>query len=218
MKLRSLIPFLAGGAILAQAAVVGTRSSDEFIRPPGAKDEKDFLARCIKCGRCIEACPYVALHVATDSAGLAAGTPTLDLRSQACRLCEDFPCVEACPTGALRDIEEREDVDMGLAVINNKLCIAMRGVRCEVCYRVCPLIDEAITIDYRLREEDEMHTVFAPLIDEEKCVGCGLCVERCVVEEPEVAIKIVRDRDAALEETRRQEKVSSAILPKEQLY
>ena len=27
----------------------------------------------------------------------------------------------------------------------------------------------------------------------EKCVGCGLCVQRCVVSDPQVAIEIVRD-------------------------
>ena len=64
-------------------------------------------------------------------------------------------------------------------------------MRCEVCYRACPLIDEAIYIDYRMREGDAIHSVFAPVIDEDVCVGCGLCVERCIVSEPEVAIRIV---------------------------
>lgn len=202
------LPFLAAGAFLAQGAFFATRDSAEAIRPPGAQDEQDFLSRCIKCGRCIEACPYVSLKAADASSGFAIGTPLLDVREQACRLCEDFPCVKVCPTGALRDIEERSDVDMGLAVIDNELCIAMQGMRCEVCYRVCPLIDEAITIDYRLREGDSIHSIFAPLIDEEACVGCGLCVERCVVGEPEIAIKIVRDREEAKELTRAQQESS----------
>ena len=34
-------------------------------------------------------------------------------------------------------------------------------------------------------------------IDEDKCVGCGLCVERCVVSEPEVAIRIASDAERA---------------------
>ena len=145
------------------------------------------MARCVKCGKCLEACPYRAVHVAPGNAGAAAGTPVIDAREQACRLCEDFPCVAACPTGALRDVEARADVHMGTAVIEEDLCIALQGMRCEVCYRVCPLIDEAMTIDYRMREGDAIHAVFAPRIDREKCVGCGLCVERCVVGEPRVA-------------------------------
>jgi Predicted ATPase, RNase L inhibitor (RLI) homolog len=211
MKIKSLIPLVAGGVVVAQSVAMAAQSSDEVIRPPGAQDENDFLARCIKCGRCIEACPYVALKAADQSSGLAVGSPYLNVRERACHLCEDFPCVEACPTEALRDIEERSDVDMGLAVIDNELCIAMQGMRCEVCYRVCPLIDEAITIDYRLRDGDNIHAVFAPKIDEEKCVGCGLCVERCVIYDPDIAIKITRDRDKAIEETHNQKQVGSGI-------
>lgn len=86
---------------------------------------------------------------------------------------------------------------MGVAVIDEDLCIAFQGMRCEVCYRTCPLIDEAIVIDYRLREGDAIHSVFAPVIDEDKCVGCGLCVERCVVSEPRVAIRIASDEERA---------------------
>ena len=119
----------------------------------------------------------------------------VDARAQACRLCEDFPCVEACPTNALRGIEGRSDVRMGTAVIDEDLCIAFQGMRCEVCYRACPLIDQAISIDYRLREGDAIHSLFAPVIDEEQCMGCGLCVERCVVDEPDVAIRIKTDAE-----------------------
>ena len=205
-----LAAILAGGVLVAQAAMIGLTRSDELLRPPGVQEENDFLSRCIKCGRCIQACPYVSLKPAGLATGAAAGTPVIDARSQACRLCQDFPCVQACPTKDLRDVEERTDVNMGLAVIDNKLCIAMLGMRCEVCYRVCPLIDEAIRIDYRPRDGDKIHSVFAPQINEEACVGCGLCVERCVVSEPEVAIKIVRDRAAAVEETQNQQQISSA--------
>jgi len=191
--------------VLAQGVFYATRSSDDLLRPPGAQDEKDFLARCVRCGRCIQACPYVCLRAVNDMSGAAVGTPALDVRNQACRLCEDFPCTNACPTGALRDIEDRTDVNMGLAVIDTELCIAMQGMRCEVCYRVCPLIDTAITIDYRLREGDSTHAIFAPVVDEEACVGCGLCVERCVIDDPAVAITVIRDRDRAIEETRKQQ-------------
>lgn len=162
----------------------------QLLRPPGSQGEHDFASRCIKCGKCVQACPYRSLGVASIDTGLSVGSPYLDAREQACRLCEDFPCVEACPTGALRDVNERTDVRMGVAAINEELCIAFQGMRCEVCYRACPLIDEAITIDYRPRDGDAIHSLFTPAINEESCVGCGLCVERCVIGEPEVAIRI----------------------------
>lgn len=182
---------LAAGLLGAQAAYSLTNNPGFLLRPPGAQGEDDFLARCISCGRCIEACPYIALKAAPWESGLAAGTPVIDARQQACRLCEDFPCIEACPTAALRDVSQRREVHMGTAVIDNELCIAIKkAIRCEVCYRVCPLIDEAISIELRPREGDKIHVVFAPVIDEQKCVGCGLCVERCVVSQPDIAIKI----------------------------
>ena len=195
MKRSSIIAGIAAAIVGGQAVYLAAAGKGELLRPPGAQSESDFMARCVKCGKCLEACPYRAVHVAPGNAGAAAGTPVLDAREQACRLCEDFPCVAACPTGALRDVEARADVHMGTAVIEEDLCIALQGMRCEVCYRVCPLIDEAMTIDYRMREGDAIHAVFAPRIDREKCVGCGLCVERCVVGEPRVAIRIVADPD-----------------------
>ena len=195
MKRSSIIAGIAAAIVGGQAVYLAAAGKGELLRPPGAQSESDFMARCVKCGKCLEACPYRAVHVAPGNAGAAAGTPVIDAREQACRLCEDFPCVAACPTGALRDVEARADVHMGTAVIEEDLCIALQGMRCEVCSRVCPLIDEAMTIDYRMREGDAIHAVFAPRIDREKCVGCGLCVERCVVGEPRVAIRIVADPD-----------------------
>ena len=192
MGIAKYLPYAAAALLGVQAVAYIAHPTDGLIRPPGAQGEKDFSSRCVKCGRCIEACPYAALVPASADAGSAGGSPTLDLRNQACRLCHDFPCAAACPTDALSAVAAVEDVDMGHAVIDEDLCIALQGMRCEVCYRACPLIDRAITIDYRLREGDSIHSVFAPVIDEQACVGCGLCVERCVIGQPEVAIKVVR--------------------------
>lgn len=190
---RTTIAAGAAAAILAANGIYYLARADagsELLRPPGTQGESDFRARCIACGKCIEACPYGSIRPAGIGAGAAVGTPFIDARAHACRLCEDFPCVAVCPTGALRDAETRRDVHMGTPVIDEDLCIAFQGMRCEVCYRVCPLIDEAISIDYRMREGDAIHAVFAPVIDEDVCPGCGLCVERCVVSDPEVAIRI----------------------------
>ena len=181
-----LSALLAGGEIVYRTC----SSAENTLRPPGFQNERDFMSRCIKCGKCIEACPYKCISAADFAAGAQSGTPKIDPRRQACKLCDDFPCTNVCPTGALRDVKTNTDVKMGTAVINYDLCIAMSGMRCEVCYRACPLIDNAITIDYQMRPGDAIHAMFAPKINENSCTGCGLCVERCVVSEPEVAIRI----------------------------
>ncbi|NPD32707.1 4Fe-4S dicluster domain-containing protein [Eggerthellaceae bacterium zg-997] len=187
---RNVVAACAAGAVAVKVALDAALPESALLHPPGARHDGAFVAQCVKCGKCIEACPYQALHAAPFDAGAKAGTPVIDARVQACRLCDGFPCVAACPTGALSPVASREDVRMGTAVINRDLCLSYKAMRCEVCYRVCPFIDEAISINYGAREGDSTHAVFAPVIAEDKCVGCGLCVERCVVGEPECAIRI----------------------------
>ena len=187
-----IIAGLAAAAVAAESVfAVAAGSSSKLLRPPGIQSERDFMGRCVKCGKCIEACPYVALRAAGPMEGSAAGTPFIDAREQACRLCAGFPCVSACPTQALRDVAQRQDPHMGYARIDEEVCIAYQGYRCEVCYRVCPLIDEAITIDFQSMENDSIHTKFIPTVNRDVCTGCGLCVERCAVSEPYVPIRIV---------------------------
>lgn len=187
-----IIAGVAAALVAAESAYAVTgNASSRLLRPPGIQGEGDFMSRCIKCGKCIEACPYAALHAAGPLQGAAAGTPCIDACEQACRLCTDFPCVAACPTGALRDVQKRSDPKAGYALIDEEVCIAYQGYRCEVCYRVCPLIDQAITIDFQAMENDDIHTKFIPTVNRDICTGCGLCVERCAVSEPHVPIRIV---------------------------
>lgn len=201
MKVGGVIALCSAGIVAAKAAYDVSCADASLLRPPGAVSNFDAL--CIKCGKCIEACPYQSLHAAPIQAGALSGQPCVDARAQACRLCVDFPCIEACPTGALKPVASRADVKMGHAVINEDLCLSYQAMRCEVCYRACPLIDEAIYIDYGAREGDSIHAVFAPVIVNDKCTGCGLCVERCVVSEPEVAIRIVPHQHEQRRERRR---------------
>ena len=72
------------------------------LRPPGALDEDDFLAACIKCGQCVQVCPVEALEPSDLSDGFGVGVPHLDPRKQACDFaCDVGQCILACPTGAL---------------------------------------------------------------------------------------------------------------------
>ncbi len=72
------------------------------IRPPGALDEEKFLAACTRCGLCVLDCPYQILELAKlGSNDVATGTPFFTARKAPCEMCEDIPCIPACPTGRL---------------------------------------------------------------------------------------------------------------------
>lgn len=170
---------LAGGALACGVALL--RDGRWRLRPPGAGREAGFLARCIRCGLCAQNCPYDVIHLAPLAAGVAMGTPELDARTGACQLCPTLPCIKACPTGALDPrITDVKDVEMGLAVlVDREACLALNGLRCEICYRVCPLIDKAITLEPLLNERTGRHSIFEPVVHSDGCVGCGRCEEAC---------------------------------------
>ena len=192
MAAGKVIAGLAAALVAAEGVFsVAAYGGAKLHRPPGIQAEGDFMSRCIKCGKCIESCRYAAIKPAGPLTGSAAGTPCITPREQACLLCGDFPCVNSCPTGALRNVVDKRDPHMGYARIDEQVCIAFQGYRCEVCYRACPLIDEAMTIEFQSMENDEIHAKFIPTVHKHSCAGCGRCVERCVVSEPYVPIRVV---------------------------
>ncbi|PKF50660.1 ferredoxin-type protein NapG, partial [Enterovibrio nigricans] len=161
------------------------------IRPPGALEESDFLNACVRCGLCVRDCPYDTLKLATLLSPVAAGTPYFDARSIPCEMCEDIPCVIACPSGALdRSLTDITEARMGTAVlIDHENCLNWQGLRCDVCYRVCPLIDEAITLEPMHNQRTGKHAKLIPMVNAARCTGCGLCEHACVLDE--TAIKVV---------------------------
>jgi len=161
------------------------------LRPPGALKEKDFQAACIRCGLCVRDCPYDILKLADIIDQAATGTPYFEARKIPCEMCEDIPCVVACPTNALdKSLTNIDDARMGLAVlIDQETCLNFQGLRCDVCHRICPLINEAITLEPQHNVRSGKHALFIPVVHSDKCTGCGKCERACVLEE--AAIKIL---------------------------
>ena len=107
-------------------------------------------------------------------------------------MCEDIPCVVACPTGALdRTLVDIGKAKMGLAVlIDQENCLNFLGLRCDVCYRVCPVIDQAITLERIHNPRSDRHAMLLPTVHSEYCTGCGKCEKACVLP-GESAIKVL---------------------------
>ncbi len=195
----------AGGCALAGSGLVylardARALPAQAIRPPGALGEEDFLAACIRCGLCVRDCPYDTLKLAElGEDGPATGTPYFTAREVPCEMCDDIPCVGACPTGALdKSLDNIDDAKMGVAVlVDQENCLNFLGLRCDVCYRVCPVIDEAITLELSHNDRSGHHAIFAPTVHADACTGCGKCEQSCVL--PEAAIKVLPMRLARAE-------------------
>ena len=183
------------GGFIWSAYIDEAKASKLLLRPPGAIKEEDFLKTCIKCGMCVEACPFDTLLLAKPGDHKPLGTPYFTPREVPCRMCPDIPCVPVCPTGAL-DVESvttdnKLDInisEMGLAVIDKDSCIAFWGIQCDACYRACPLLGVAITIEYDKNERTGKHAFMKPVVHSDPCTGCGLCEHACVTEKAAIQI------------------------------
>jgi len=202
----TLQKLLGSGGLFAIGGMAWAGYVDEnkgtamVLRPPGALEESDFVRACIKCGICVETCPYDTLELAKAGSEYPVGTPYFKPRDIPCYMCTDIPCVIDCPTNALdEDLvsiakENGESVldinksKMGIAVLNTETCLAFWGIRCDACYRACPLIDEAITLDISRNERTGRHAMLKPKINNEVCTGCGMCEHACITEETSIFV------------------------------
>ena len=133
------------------------------IRPPGAIAETAFRQRCTSNGACGRACPFQSL--APDDAG----RPWLwDPAGHPCYMCDGFPCISACRSGALT-FRDRTLRAMGLAEIHPDLCLAHHDQECTACSDACRDAGAIVRLDDR------------PVVDPQHCTGCSICVARCPV-------------------------------------
>ena len=166
---RKFLFYFAGGVILAPLFRL-KGENPHLLRPPGARVEEEFIARCIRCGECIKVCPSGTLHPSFLEGGIEGlWAPRLIPRIAPCELC--FSCGKVCPTGAINRIYSLGEVKIGIANINRERCIAWKGeALCLVCMEYC--LVQAIWADEKKR----------PHVRVDICVGCGQCENHCPVE------------------------------------
>jgi len=177
------------GVVAWSSYLSQSQARELTLRPPGVINEKDFVSTCMRCGMCVEACPYDVLKLSTISDDISIGTPYFTPRVEACRLCPDIPCTVNCPTDALDMkslmVEGKPSINsarMGLATINTQTCLAYLGLQCTMCVQACPLADEAIFIHKERNERTDIHAFLKPVVNPDLCTGCGMCEHACPTE------------------------------------
>jgi ferredoxin len=181
----------AAGGLAARAfgAHLDAPSAVRPVRPPGSVPEPQFLQMCIRCGECFKACPNDVLQPLGFRQGLEGlWTPQVVADWAGCdSSCN--ACTQVCPTGAIRalPLEEKRAARIGLAVVDERTCLPHAGHEpCQLC------VDECAAAGYHAIEFLRVGTQadaegrpiegtgqLAPVVQAEKCVGCGLCQTRC---------------------------------------
>jgi ferredoxin-type protein NapF len=129
-----------------------------FVYPPYYKKKEDFL-KCNECDSkdCLAACEEEIIQIQN-------GYPTLNFKKNGCTFCNE--CANACKLGILSIENKKEKINAEM-IINPNKCIAWSQTICFSCQETC----EEYAIIYK--------GMFNPVIDLEKCTGCGFCIGVC---------------------------------------
>lgn len=185
-------------AVTEHSAEQARKNATRWIRPPFAIDELEFLLACTRCDACTKACPYGVIFPLSAKLGAkVVSTPGMDLLNKGCHLCEDWSCVNACETNALKlpDLKEPAETSelsepdaygdqykerfvpkIANVFINKETCLPYNGPECGAC-RVCPV------------EGAMIWNMEKPEINQSLCAGCALCREACIVEPKAIMIQ-----------------------------
>lgn len=173
------------------------RAGEKCIRPPGSLPEPSFLAKCVKCGECMKACPTNGLQPALTEAGPEGlWTPVLVPEIGYCEFYCSL-CTQVCPTGAIKEltVPEKTTVKIGTAWIDKNRCIPyFYGLPCIVCEEHCPVSPKAIkfVMVETKRPDGSIAVEKGPVIDLDLCIGCGVCENKCpVADKPAIHVTSV---------------------------
>jgi MauM/NapG family ferredoxin protein len=190
---------LTGAALPALGSVqADKRNALELIRPPGAKAEDEFLARCVRCGKCMKVCVGNALHPALFETGVSGMfspmvLPRVGYCEYNCTLCG-----QVCPTGAIEhlSLEKKREWVIGTASFDTSRCLPYRGINCLVCEEHCPVPGKAIHYNEveMARGRGQTTIVRQPFVRRGRCIGCGICENKCPLTGP-AAVRVTSLRE-----------------------
>lgn len=165
---------------------------DKLITPPGSLSIRHLRTHCTACQLCIDACPNDVLRPSSSLDRFM--QPEVSYERGYCRP-ECTRCGDVCPTSAIQPVtvEERTAIQVGHAVFNQALCVPVTdGKPCGLCARKCPAgaiqmvpLQAGVHQDGRRwrdadnREIPREKVLLIPVVNEEKCIGCGACENLC---------------------------------------
>ena len=90
MSRRTFALGVGGAGVLLAMGGLKLVPAEAQVRPPGGQDENRLVASCIRCERCVEACPRGALRPAHIEDGIVSvRTPTTNFNDGWCDFCAD---------------------------------------------------------------------------------------------------------------------------------
>lgn len=193
---REFLAGLGGGILLPllrSTTSLAARPQSVLVRPPGALEEREFLARCVRCGECLQVCITNGLQPAFLESGWAGiFSPYLVSRLGYCEYNCSL-CGQVCPTGAIENLPlpRKQQVRIGLAIFDRNRCLPYaKGIPCMVCEEHCPVPDKAIRFTEVKQHgpNGETTMVKQPWVVDELCIGCGICENRCPLDGPSAII------------------------------
>ena len=143
--------------------------------PAGALSLKNFSDHCTACQLCVSVCPNQVLRPSTSLMTLM--QPEMSYERGYCRP-ECTKCSDVCPADAIRpvSVEEKSSTQIGHAVVCLDNCVVnVDEVSCGNCARHCP----AGAISMVRKDPDDPRSLRIPVVNEERCIGCGACENLC---------------------------------------
>lgn len=145
------------------------------VVPPGAESLRHIGVHCTACQLCVSACPNHVLRPSEKLSTLM--QPEMTYEKGYCRP-ECVECSRVCPAGAIRPVTVpgKTGIAIGQAVWIRENCIVNTDdVACNACQRSCP----TGAIVQVARDPDNTKSLKIPVVDKERCIGCGACEHLC---------------------------------------
>lgn len=159
-----------GGAAALTVPMIGKGNEKKSVLPPGANEK--FAETCTRCYACVSACPPKIIKVKKGGPLNELAMPELSFDEYACEeSCN--ACSQTCPTGAIRTLthDEKHRTQIGSAKVKKGRCLAWADNQyCMVCDEYCPYN----AIDVHMKGD-----IPCPIINPDKCRGCGACENAC---------------------------------------